>query len=100
MLMVQATCNVNQQNIISIDKMSHCIGTGTLWIITFIVILSLLAQRWVYSPLFFASKSFRATATSLVDELNEQRYFKIYFIKQQNYYFYQQIELYCFDQQT
>ncbi len=45
-----------------------------LWVISFLVVLPLLAQKWVYSPLFLSTKHFRARAFDLVDELNIQRY--------------------------
>lgn len=45
-----------------------------LWIITFGVIVPLMAQKWVFSPFFASSKDFRARASKFVDKLNDDRY--------------------------
>ncbi len=45
-----------------------------LWVITFGVILPLMAQKWVFSPFFYNSIDFRARASRFVDKLNADRY--------------------------
>ncbi|KAJ6646051.1 Post-GPI attachment to proteins factor 4 [Pseudolycoriella hygida] len=45
-----------------------------LWFISFLVILPLLAQKWVFSPLFFSTQRLRDMAADLVDDYNHLRY--------------------------
>lgn len=58
-----------------------------LWIISFLIVLPLLAQRWVYSPLFYSTKSFRAMASDLVDELNGLRYANAFYSSEKLFIF-------------
>lgn len=44
------------------------------WLVTFGVILPLMAQKWVFSPLFYNSNNFRTSASKFVDKLNTDRY--------------------------
>lgn len=45
-----------------------------LWLTTFGLILLLMAQRWVFSPLFYDSDNFLSRASKFVDKLNSERY--------------------------
>lgn len=45
-----------------------------LWFITFGVVLPLMAQKWVFSPIFYNSEHFLTRASTFVDKLNTDRY--------------------------
>lgn len=45
-----------------------------LWFLTFVVILPIMAQQWVFSPFFYNSDNFRTRASKFVDKLNSDRY--------------------------
>lgn len=45
-----------------------------LWLITFSIIVPLMAQKWVFSPFFHNSGNFRTSASKFVDKLNADRY--------------------------
>jgi len=54
--------------------------TFILWFCTFLIVVPLCAQRWVFSPYFYASSGYKSRAPEIVENLNARR-----FIEAENY---------------
>jgi len=50
--------------------------TFILWFCTFLIVVPLCAQRWVFSPYFSASTDYKSQAPEIVENLNTRRFFE------------------------